>query len=91
MCLAVPGKIVELTDKEQCLVKVDLSGAKQVINVRSIIDTMHPYDSCVGEWVLIHFGFATSRVDEEEALKIIEVLEEMGTMMEQQIQKTSDL
>lgn len=83
MCLAIPGKIIELADAENNLVKVDVSGIKRVINVQCILDEEHSIDSCIGDWVLIHVGFAMSRIDEAEARKTIEVLDEMGELIEQ--------
>ncbi|HIG79252.1 MAG TPA: HypC/HybG/HupF family hydrogenase formation chaperone [Cycloclasticus sp.] len=93
MCLAIPGQVIELVDKEKNLVKVDVSGVKRVINVSCIIGTDHPFESCMGDWVLIHVGFAMSIIDEEEALKTIAVLDEMGEMMEQMLEmkSTSDI
>ena len=89
MCLAIPGQVIELVDADQSLVKVDVSGVKRVINVQCILDEEHPFDSCMGDWVLIHVGFAMSRIDEEEARKTIAVLDEMGEMM-QQMQEMQD-
>ena len=83
MCLAIPGQVVELVDIDKSLVKVDVSGVKRVINVQCILDDEHPFASCMGDWVLIHVGFAMSRIDEEEARKTIAVLDEMGEMMQQ--------
>ena len=83
MCLAIPGQVIELVDKEQNLAKVDVSGVKRVINVSCILDDQHPYESCLDDWVLIHVGFAMSRIDESEALKTIAVLDEMGELMDQ--------
>jgi len=91
MCLAIPGQVVELVDREKHLVKVDVSGVKREINVFPVLDEEHPFESCIGDWVLIHVGFAMSRVDEEEARKTITVLDEMGELMDQmmEMQNTS--
>ncbi len=83
MCLAIPGQVVELVDRDKHLVKVDVSGVKREINVSCVLDEEHPFESCVGDWVLIHVGFAMSRIDEEEARKTIAVLDEMGELMDQ--------
>ncbi len=91
MCLAIPGQIVELIDREKNLVKVDVSGVKREINVSCVLDEEHSFESCIGDWVLIHVGFAMSRVDEVEARKTIAVLDEMGELMDQmmEMQNTS--
>jgi len=93
MCLAIPGQIIELVNKDRSLAKVDVSGVKRVINVSCILGQDHPFESCIDDWVLIHVGFAMSRIDEAEALKTIAVLDQMGEMMDQmqEMQSTSNL
>jgi len=78
MCLGIPGQIVEITDEDNKLAIVNVSGVKRMINITCIVDETHPPQSCVGEWVLMHVGFAMSRIDEVEATKTLEVLTELG-------------
>ncbi|HEY8070398.1 MAG TPA: HypC/HybG/HupF family hydrogenase formation chaperone [Methylocystis sp.] len=78
MCLGIPGRIVSVDNGEDCLATVDVCGVKRQINVSCIIDDDHPVDSCVGEWVLIHVGFAMSRIDDDEAVKTLQILTELG-------------
>ena len=78
MCLGIPGKIVELVDAGKKLAKVDISGVKRVVNIACIVNEDHPVDACLGDWVLVHVGFAMSRIDEEEAKKTLQLLEELG-------------
>ncbi len=78
MCLGIPGQIVEITDEDNKLAIVNVSGVKRLINITCIVDETHPPQSCVGEWVLMHVGFAMSRIDEVEATKTLEVLTELG-------------
>ena len=78
MCLGIPGKIVSLDEKIPQLATVDVGGVRRQINIACIVDEDHPPDSCIGEWVLVHVGFAMSRINEEEAAKTLELLEEMG-------------
>ena len=65
MCLAIPGQIVEVVDEPNRLAQVDVAGVQRNVNI-GLLDE----DGGVGEgdWVLIHVGFAMSKVDEEEAL-----------------------
>jgi hydrogenase expression/formation protein HypC len=63
MCLAIPGQIVEFGDPQRQLAKVDVSGVRRVINVGLVA----PDGLAVGDWVLIHVGFALSKIDEEQA------------------------
>ena len=78
MCLGIPGQIVEITDRENKLAIVDVAGVKRQINITCVVDEKHPVESCAGDWVLIHVGFAMSRIDEEEAAKTLALLTELG-------------
>lgn len=84
MCLGVPAKVVAIHDAEKKLGVVDVGGVKRITNLACVIDADHPAESCVGDWVLIHVGFAMSRIDEEEAQRTLALLEEMGEVMELQ-------
>ena len=67
MCLGVPGKIVEIADRERLPAVADVSGVRRKVNVTCVVDEAHPIDACIGDWVLIHVGFAMARIDEHEA------------------------
>ena len=80
MCLGIPGCIVRIDDAENMIATVDICGVRRQINVSCIIDEAHPVEACIGDWVLVHVGFAMSRIDEAEAaatLKILSELEEL--------------
>ncbi len=83
MCLGIPGKITAITDTQQMLAKVDVSGIQRQVNIACIIDDAHPLESCVGDWVLVHVGFAMSRIDEDEAQKTLAVLAELGEVQQE--------
>jgi len=78
MCLGIPGQIIEITDVTKKLALVDVSGVKRQVNIACIIDEAHSVTSCVGDWVLVHVGFAMSRIDPEEAKKTLDLLVELG-------------
>ena len=78
MCLGIPGQIVRLDDAEAMLATVDVCGIRRRINLACIIADDHPFEACLGDWVLVHVGFAMSRIDEEEARKTLALLEELG-------------
>jgi hydrogenase expression/formation protein HypC len=78
MCLGIPGQIVSLDEKIPKLATVDVGGVRRQINISCIVDEEHPPESCIGEWVLVHVGFAMSRINAEEATKTLQLLEEMG-------------
>ncbi|MET1001074.1 MAG: HypC/HybG/HupF family hydrogenase formation chaperone [Acidimicrobiia bacterium] len=74
MCLGIPGQVVELLDAHEHLARVDVSGVGRVINIGLLEDeALEP-----GNWVLIHVGFAMSKVDEAEARRALEGLQLMG-------------
>ena len=78
MCLGIPGQILEISDLEQQLAIVDIGGVRRPVNIACIVDEDHPLQSCVGDWVLVHVGFAMNRIDPEEAQLTLDLLEEMA-------------
>jgi len=85
MCLAIPGQIVELVDEPNRLAKVDVAGVLRNVNV-GLLDEEEG-GAAPGDWVLIHVGFALSKVDEEEALATRKLLEGMGADYEQELEE----
>lgn len=83
MCLGVPGQIVELVDRELHIAKVDVSGVRRNVNVGLLLPGPDAVD--VGDWVLIHVGFALSKIDEEEAAATRAFLEQLGEPYEQEL------
>jgi hydrogenase expression/formation protein HypC len=91
MCLGIPGQIVEISSVENKLGLVDIGGVRREVNLTCIVDENHPPASCVGEWVLVHVGFAMSRIDEEEAQHTMELFAEMREIQtELQAMRQSD-
>lgn len=80
MCIGIPARIIELLDAECYLAIAELNGEKRSISIAALVDDEHPAESCVGEWVLVHVGFAVSRLDEAEALQRLALLNELGTI-----------
>ncbi len=78
MCLGIPGQIVSISDHENALGIVDVSGVRREVNLICVITDDHPVEACVGDWVLVHVGFAMSRIDEAEAAATLRILEELG-------------
>jgi len=83
MCLGIPGQIVEISDADNNLALVDVGGVQRIINIAFIIDEDRPPSACVGNWVLVHVGFAMSRIDEAEAARTLRLLAELGEMQQQ--------
>ncbi|MGK7950680.1 MAG: HypC/HybG/HupF family hydrogenase formation chaperone [Xenococcaceae cyanobacterium] len=80
MCLGIPGQIVEITDAKNKLALVNVGGVKRQVNLACIVDREHPVESCVGDWVLVHVGFALNRIDEAEAAETLKMLQEIVTL-----------
>ncbi|MBL4756726.1 MAG: HypC/HybG/HupF family hydrogenase formation chaperone [Rhizobiales bacterium] len=83
MCLGIPGQVVEISDAVRKLGLVDVSGVKREVNLACIINEDHALEDCIGDWVLVHVGFAMSRIDEKEAALTMEVLRELGEAQEE--------
>jgi len=85
VCLAIPGQVIELVDEANYIAKVEVAGVRRNVNV----GLLGGGDGGVGpgDWVLIHVGFAISRVDEDEARATRELLEEMGREYEQELEE----
>jgi hydrogenase expression/formation protein HypC len=78
MCLGIPGRIVKIDDAARKLATADVAGVRRQVNIACIVDETHPVDACVGDWVLIHVGFAMSRINAEEAAATLKILTELG-------------
>jgi len=85
MCLAIPGQIVELVDEHHHIAKAEVSGVRRNVNVGLLAEG--PDAVAVGDWVLIHVGFAMSKVDEEEARATREFLLSLGEPYEAELKE----
>ncbi|OUM85927.1 MAG: hydrogenase assembly protein HypC [Bacillus thermozeamaize] len=74
MCLAIPGQVVELLDEHHHYAIVDVSGVRRKIN----IGLLKNQGAQVGDWVLIHVGFAMSKISEEQAAEQLRLLHMLG-------------
>ena len=74
MCLAIPGRIVDIVDQENSIVKVEVGGVRRNVN----IGMLDQDQVSIGDYVLIHVGFAMSKVDEVEAKATLRLLRELG-------------
>jgi len=78
MCLGIPGQIVALDPQHAALATVEVAGVRRAVNIACIVDDEHPPASTLGEWVLVHVGFAMSRIDAGEAALTLALLTELG-------------
>jgi hydrogenase expression/formation protein HypC len=86
MCLGIPGEVIEVLADRPDLAKVDVSGVKRAINIGLLEnEVVEP-----GDWVLIHVGFALSKIDETEAKAALEFLEGIGQAYEDELAALRD-
>jgi hydrogenase expression/formation protein HypC len=79
MCLGIPGKVIEIRDGGPLrMALVDFGGARKEACLAYVPEVQ------VGEYVIVHVGFAISRLDEEEALRTLEMLRTLDELMVQQ-------
>jgi hydrogenase expression/formation protein HypC len=81
MCLGIPGEVIEFLPDQPDLAKVDVSGVRRMINIGLLADDPPK----IGEWILIHVGFALSKIDEHEAAAALEFLEGIGQAYEEEL------
>jgi hydrogenase expression/formation protein HypC len=85
VCLAIPGQILEVVDESNRLARVDVAGVRRNVNI-GLLDA-DGEGAGPGDWVLIHVGFAISKVDEQEAEATRRLLEGMGADYEQELEE----
>jgi len=86
MCLGIPGQIIDIVDDENSIAKVNVSGVKRNVNVFLV----RPEGIGPGDWVLIHVGFAMSKIDEKEALETMKGLNSMGDVFTDELKMLHD-
>lgn len=82
MCLGIPGQVREFVDADHHIAKVDVSGVRRNVNVALLV----PDGLEVGDWVLIHVGFALSKIDEAEAEETLAFLRHLGGEFDQEME-----
>ncbi len=80
MCLGIPGQIIAITDAARQMAMAEVSGVRREVNLACIADG--PLEGLVGEWALIHVGFAMSRIDADEAARTLAALHDLGEAQE---------
>jgi hydrogenase expression/formation protein HypC len=82
MCLGIPGQVVERLEDHEHLARADVSGVSRIINI-GLLEDEH---LSIGDWVLIHVGFAMSKIDEEEAATALASLQLMGQAYDDELE-----
>jgi hydrogenase expression/formation protein HypC len=80
MCLGIPGQITQITDEGRQMAMADVSGVRREVSLIPV--ATEPLERLVGQWVLIHVGFAMAVIDEAEAAATLEALRGLGEAQE---------
>ncbi len=83
MCLGIPGQVVEIVDLTEHRAVAEVDGVRREINVGLVMGDAGGIQ--VGDWVLIHVGFAMSKIDEEEAGRTLDFIKELGSVWDDEI------
>jgi hydrogenase expression/formation protein HypC len=83
MCLGIPGRVVDFLDETDQLAKIEVTGVRRNINIGLVKDEGLE----IGDWVLIHVGFAMSIIDEDEAARAMEGLRLLGEQFETEVEE----
>ena len=86
MCLGIPGRLVEIRDLAEHRGVVDVDGVRREVNIGLVVDD----GIAVGDWVLIHVGFAMSRIDEEDAERTLSFIKELGSVYDDELDSLRD-
>lgn len=81
MCLGIPGQVLEIVDDTNSIAKVVVSGVKRNVSIALV----RPEGITPGDWVLIHVGFAMSKIDEKEANETMKALYTMGDIFSDEL------
>ena len=80
MCLGIPGQITAITDEGRLMAMAEVSGVRREVSVACIAEG--GLAALVGQWALIHVGFAMALIDEDEAAKTLQALRDLGEAQE---------
>lgn len=80
MCLGIPGRITAITDAERLMAVAEVSGVRREVSVACVAG--NDPGALVGQWALIHVGFAMALIDETEAEKTLQALRDLGEAQE---------
>lgn len=86
MCLGIPGEVLEIVDAERRIAKVDVAGVRRNVNYALLEEE----GIAEGDWILIHVGFAMSKIDEQEAALTLAALEMMGQAYQEELRAVAE-
>ena len=87
MCLGIPGQLVEIVDVDEHRAIADVDGVRREVNIHLVSGEAGGIK--VGDWVLIHVGFAMTKIDEEEAASTLDFIKQLGSVYDDEIRDFS--
>jgi hydrogenase expression/formation protein HypC len=87
VCLAIPGRVIEMVDPGRQIAKVEVAGVRRNVNIGLLTGDERPE---LGDYVLIHVGFALSKIDEQEAMETLRMLEGLGDAYTDEIEQLKE-
>ena len=87
MCLGIPGKVIEMVDPEHSIAKVEVAGVRRNVNIGLLTGDEAPG---LGDYVLIHVGFALSKINEQEAIETQRMLDGIGQAYFEELQQLQE-
>ena len=83
MCLGIPAQIIAIDPEQHQTATVDVAGIKRDVNIACVLDDNTDPAQLINSWVLVHVGFAMSKIDEQEARQTLELLDQLGEIDEE--------
>ncbi|MCW2473955.1 HypC/HybG/HupF family hydrogenase formation chaperone [Candidatus Symbiopectobacterium sp. NZEC151] len=80
MCLGIPGQILAIKDAANLIAVVSVAGVKREVSIACLVGPQHAAQDCIGDWVLVHVGFAMARLDEQQAAEMLIALSELDEL-----------
>jgi hydrogenase expression/formation protein HypC len=88
MCLGIPGKVVEIVSLEEHRAIADVDGVRREVNIGLVMGDEGGIS--VGDYILIHVGFAMAKIDEEQAADTLAAIKELGSVFDDEIENFAE-
>ncbi|MHB1711105.1 MAG: HypC/HybG/HupF family hydrogenase formation chaperone [Acidimicrobiales bacterium] len=89
MCLGIPGQLVDLTHIGEHRGTIEVDGVRREVNLALVLDETGGV--AIGDWVLVHVGFAMAKIDAEEAARALAFIKELGAVYDEEIDQLTQI
>ncbi len=87
MCVGIPARVITIKDDKKFSAIVDVEGVRREANIALLSDPIDPLRE--GDWVLLHVGFAMSKLDEKDAKSTLEFIRTLGSVYDEEVDAVS--